>query len=73
MDIDDIKEVTYDRSLKKLTINGRMFNDYTINFRSIDKIKARKLEVGTVVIYDYFSPSLIDTLRYEYNIKIVEV
>lgn len=67
--LDEISTVKYDADLGKLTIHGRISDQWIEDFRGIDRVNISNAEEGRFTIYDYFSPSLIEELK-RYSVPI---
>lgn len=67
--LNEIENIRYNSELKKITIQGRMFDTWLNNVEVLDEVDISKREEGKFIIFDYFSPSLIEELK-KYPIKI---
>ncbi len=67
--LNEIENIRYNSELKKLTIQGRMCDTWLNNVEDLDDVDISKREESEFIIYDYFSPSLIEELK-KYPIKI---
>ena len=67
--LNEIKNIKYDNAFKKITIQGKMYATWIEKFQTLDEIDITNKKEGQFIIYDYFSPSLIEKLK-KYPIKI---
>ncbi len=67
--LNKIKNIKYENEFKKITIQGKMHAAWIENFQTLDEIDITNKKEGQFIIYDYFSPSLIEELK-KYPIKI---
>lgn len=66
---DSIENVKYDNETKEIRITGKMFAKWITDVVNIEEVDISNRENNEFVIYDYFSPSLIEELK-KYPIKI---
>lgn len=67
--LNEIENVKYDNETKEIRITGKMFAKWITDVVNIEEVDISNRENNEFVIYDYFSPSLIEELK-KYPIKI---
>ena len=71
MPLNKIREVSYNDDKKSLLFKGTFISDYVENYGPNNSSSETAEEIDEMLIYDYFKPSLLDTLK-EKGIRIEE-
>ena len=63
MPLNKIREVSYNDDKKSLLFKGTFISDYVENYGPNNSSSETAEEIDEMLIYDYFKPSLLDTLK----------
>ena len=69
--LNKMREVSYDDDKKSLLFKGNFISDYVENYGPNNSSSETAEEIDEMLIYDYFKPSLLDTLK-ERGIRLKE-